>query len=82
MNKIVSSHRNTGLNYKTVSVLIGIKMRFGRDKTEKAKKKNTNNSVGVSQIVVLYAAKLCSRAGGFRCRGGVCYTTPSTAYCL
>jgi len=59
MNKIVSSHRNTGLNYKTVSVLIGTKMCFGRDKKEKNKKKNTNNTVGMSQIVVLYAAKLC-----------------------
>jgi len=55
-------------------------MRFGRNKAEKTK--NTNNSVGMSQIVVLCAAKLCSRAGGFRCRGGICYTTPSTVYRL
>jgi hypothetical protein len=35
-NKVVSG-RNTGLDYKTMPVLIGIKMHFGCDRTQKKK---------------------------------------------
>jgi hypothetical protein len=65
----------------TVPALKGIKTHFGRYKTEK-NPKNANKSVGMSQIVVLYSVKLCGQAGGFRCRGGICYTTHSTVYSL